>query len=441
MNFAQMAVLDVLKGFFSSKSAVSSGDEMRATSNLSNPNDWFMEWINGGKPVAGQSVTPQTALKLSAVYAATNLLCRTMASLSVGQFKKIQGGGSDEIYTPESFAVCVEPNSMYTSYDWRSTAMLHICFRGNAYSKIHFDRSGRADGFEILHPDKVYPFKYNGKLYYEVYDDDNKKKVYESGEILHFKNFSDDGIVGKSPLACARETIGMALAANDYAAAMYENGGGLRGIVTHPATLNDPQITAMRKHFLDVMRNYRDTGSIGVLQGGADFKQISLSPKDAQFIESSKLSVADISRFYGVPLHLIGDLERSTNNNIEHQSIEFVMHTVRPIVKSWEAEINRKAIRKSDRQLTFFRFNMDSLLRGDSQARAEYYSKMISQGVYNLDEVRALENMNPIPDGMGKKHYIQVNMTTLENINNEPHAENNNDDGQASTGSAAASTK
>jgi len=236
--------------------------------------------------------------------------------------------------------------------------------------------------------------------------------------VLHLKNFSEDGLVGKSPLSAARDTIGMAISSNKYASAMYENGGGLKGIVTSQQMLNDKQVQAIREGMLTVMRDYKRTGSIGVLQGGAAFQQVAISPKDAQFIESAKLTIQDVARFYGVPLHLIGDLERSTNNNIEHQSIEFLQHTIRPIVKNWESELNRRAIRKYDKGTRYFRFNLDSLLRGDSASRATYFQTMLNNGVYSINEVRALDNLNPVEGG--DTHHIQVNMSTLENINTTP---------------------
>ena len=402
-----MALFDQFKALIGSK------PEQRST--LSNPSSWFIEWLNGGPSVAGQKVNPETALKVSTVYACVSLLSRTIASLQLGFYRKLEDGSEEITGTPEQYAVCIEPNDRMTSYTWRSTFMLHLMMRGNAYAKLKFDRTGRVSGFQILHPDFVEPYLYKGKIFYKN-TNEGASETLDSGEVLHIRNFSDDGIEGKSPLTYARESVGMALAANDYAAAMYENGGGLRGIVETPIPLDQKQADFMRENFLRVMRNYKETGSIGVLDRGAKFQQIALSPKDAQFIESSNMTVREIARFFGVPLHLIGDLERATFGNIEHQSIEFVTHTIRPIVKNFEDELNRRVIRKSDRSNYFFRFNLDSLLRGDTQARAQYYSQMLNAGVMSLDEVRRLENMNPIADGLGKKHYIQVNMTTLENL-------------------------
>jgi HK97 family phage portal protein len=306
--------------------------------------------------------------------------------------------------------------------------MLHLMLRGNHYSKLSFDRNGRVNEIRILHPDNVIPYIYEDKLYYRVtIDEQGRSYVLLPNEIIHLKLFGEDGIIGKSPLSYARETVGMALAANDYAAAMYENGGGVRGVIERaPMNMTGPQMDQLRNEFVKIMRDYRTSGSIGVLRGETKFTQIALSPKDAQFIESANLSTKDIARFFGVPLHLIGDLERSTNNNIEHQSIEFVMHTVRPLVKNWESELNRKVLRKSDRSSMFFRFNIDSLMRGDTAARAQYYQTMTNIGAMSLDEVRNMENLNPIADGYGQQHYMQLNMTTLQGINEKSNLTNAN---------------
>lgn len=407
--------MNLLRSFSNLFKSVEPEKEVR--SSLVSPDQWLTEWVNGGPVVAGQSVTPETALKVSAVYAACNLLSRTIASLSLAQFERMPNGGVNEINTTESLTLTEEPHPFYTSYSWRSTAMLHLCLRGNHYSRLYFDRNGRVNKVEILHPDAVEPFIYKNNLYYRVALESGTV-VLMSDEVLHFKNFADDGILGKSPLTYARETIGMSLASSSYSSTMYANGGGLKGIITAPGMLQDKQVQGLREGMMSVMKDYERTGSIGVLQSGATFQQVAISPRDAQFIENAKFSVSDIARFYGVPLHLIGDLDRSTNNNIEHQSIEFVMHCIRPHVKAWEAEINRKCVRISDKGKVFFRFNIDSLLRGDSASRAQYYAQMLNLGVYSIDEVRKLENLNPVSDGTGSQHFIQSNMTTLSNIIN-----------------------
>lgn len=405
-----MNLISGISQFFSGSKAVAPVTEERA---MLTPEQWFAEWINGTE-VAGVNVNAESAMTVSAVYACCALLSRTIASLSLGMYQRDGRDIIEITESPEAYAVCIEPNDLYTSYTWRSTAQFHLSLRGNHYSRIHTDRYGYASRFEILHPDHVQPFLYKNKLYYQVITLDFDG-VLTAGEVLHLKNFSEDGLIGKSPLTAARDTIGMAISSNKYASAMYENGGGLKGIVTAPMALNDKQVQAIREGMLSVMRDYKRTGSIGVLQGGAAFQQVAISPKDAQFIESAKLTIQDVARFYGVPLHLIGDLERSTNNNIEHQSIEFLQHTIRPIVKNWESELNRRAIRKYDKGTRYFRFNLDSLLRGDSASRATYFQTMLNNGVYSINEVRAMDNLNPVEGG--DTHHIQVNMSTLENIN------------------------
>ena len=384
-----------------------------------NPGQLYGGWESGiinGDSLEGEKVTETTALSISSVYACVDLLSRTIASLSLGYYQRNPDGTIQEVLnSPEGFTFCVEPSDLYTSYTWRRTMGYHLFMKGNAYSVLKTDRSGRVNNAEILHPDYTFPFLKDGKLYYEHFSG-TERKIYMAGEILHIKSFSDNGLVGMSPLSAASRTVSMGLAANKYAANMYNNGGGLRGIITYPnqpSSLRSTQIDALRDNFSTLIKQ----GKVPVLQSGAEFKVISINPKDAEFIASHKLTIQDIARFYGVPLHLIGDLERSTNNNIEHQGIEFVTHTVRPIVKNFESELSRRAIRKSERQQNFFRFNLDSLLRGDSAARSAYITQMLSHGVYNIDEARALDNLNPLPNNEGKRHYIGVNMATIETVN------------------------
>lgn len=428
-----MGLISNITRFFGGFSGISAenaptSQDSELRSGLATPSDWFLDWLHNGRKSAGQNVTPETSMRISAVYASVSLLVRTIASLQVGLYRK-SGTIIEEVTDlPEAYAVTFEPHTFYDSYQWRAAAMLHLMLRGNHYSKLSFDRNGRVNEIRILHPDNVIPYIYEDKLYYRVtIDEQGRSYVLLPNEIIHLKLFGEDGIIGKSPLSYARETVGMALAANDYAAAMYENGGGVRGVIERaPMNMTGPQMDQLRNEFVKIMRDYRTSGSIGVLRGETKFTQIALSPKDAQFIESANLSTKDIARFFGVPLHLIGDLERSTNNNIEHQSIEFVMHTVRPLVKNWESELNRKVLRKSDRSSMFFRFNIDSLMRGDTAARAQYYQTMTNIGAMSLDEVRNMENLNPIADGYGQQHYMQLNMTTLQGINEKSNLTNAN---------------
>jgi HK97 family phage portal protein len=205
---------------------------------------------------------------------------------------------------------------------------------------------------------------------------------------------------------------------------MYKNGGYAKGIIESEAALKTEQIAELRRSFLSVLQDYKNTAAIPVLGGGMKYRQISMSPKDAEYIAASKMSVLDICRIYGVPPHLIAEMTNSTYSNIEQQAIEFVQNLVRPKVKLRETEMNRRILRQSDKGKYFYRYNLDSLLRGDTAARGEYLVKMLQNGVYNIDEARALDNLNQLPNGLGKAHYRPLNMVEV-GVTPEPTTQNN----------------
>jgi len=402
--------------------------EVRST--LQAPEQWFFDWINNGNPsLSGVNVTQEAALSISAVYACCRIISNTIASLHLGLYRRLPNGDTEEVTNiPEFIIPCLEPNELYSRFTFDSTSEFHLSFCGNSYTRLHFGRGGRISKMEIIRPETVTPFLKDGKLFYTYVDIYGKTVTVYDWEILHFKNFSDDGLIGKSPLTLARETFGMSIAANQYAANMYKNGGYAKGVIESDAALKTEQIAELRRSFLSVLQDYKNTASIPVLGGGMKYKQISMSPKDAEFIAAGKMSVLDICRIYGVPPHLVAEMSNSTYSNIEQQSIEFTQNLIRPKVKLRETEMNRRLLRQSDKGTYFYRYNLDSLLRGDTEARGNYLVKMLQNGVYNIDEARAFDNMNQLPDGLGKAHYRPLNMVEVgttpdpANLNNDPAA-------------------
>jgi HK97 family phage portal protein len=417
-------------------------DEQR--SNLTQPEKWFMDWATGGT-VAGVAVTKETVLAISAVYACCRIRANAIASLSLGLYERLSNGDIRPVEDlPEYDIVCSEPNPLYTKYTFDSTTMFHESLHGNGYAKLYFGRGGRISAMEIMQPDLVQVYYEKGKLFY-IYDNPYTytREVLSDWEVLHFKgDLSDNGLIGKSPLQVAKSTFGMAIAANKYAESMYKNGGYLKGVVEMDGSLKMEQIAELRRSFMSVMQDYENTASVAVLGGGAKYKQMSMSPKDVEFIAASKMTVHDVCRYYGIPPHMVAEMDRATFSNIEHQSIELVMHTIRPIVKNRESELNRRILRKSDKKNLFYRYNIDSLLRGDSAARAAFYTAMLDRGVFNIDEVRQLENWNNLPDDLGKAHYRPLNMVEIGKepdpalLNNDPAAtgQQNTDNGTPQEG-------
>lgn len=395
----------------------SAGAQVETRSTLSNPEQWFIDWATGGagNNSAGVAVTENTALTVSAVYACCALRAKTIASLHLGLYETLGNGDVREVTdAPEYYTICDEPSDLYSSYTWRSTSEYHQSLLGNSYSKISFDKNGRVRRLTLIDPQHVTPFFYNDRLWYDVtHNHTGRRETLAASEVLHIKNMSSDGLVGKSQLTVARQTIGQAIAAEKLAATLYKNGGLIKGVLEHPGKLKADQIAELRGSIRSIIQDYENTSGIAVLQDGMKFSPISMTPKDAEWIASHSLSVRDIARFYGIPPHMIGDLERATFSNIEQQSIEFVQHVVRPQVKNWEAELNRRILRPSDRGRFFFRFNLDSLLRGDTAARATFYTQMFQIGALSPDDIRRSENLNAIPDGLGGDYYRPMNMIEL----------------------------
>ena len=419
--------------------------QQETRSNLSNPEQWFMDWATGGIQSAGVAVTKETVLAVTAVHACCRILSNTIASLSLGLYRQLPNGDIEPVEDlPEYDVVCSEPNSLYDKFTFDSTTMFHETLQGNSYSKLYFGRGGRISKMEIMRPDCVQVYYDKGVLYY-VYDNpySNKREVLADWEVLHFKgHLSDDGLVGKSPLQMAKSTFGSAIAANNFMSSMYK-GGYMRGIVEDPGKLTDDQIVSLRRSIMTVMQDHENTSGIGVLTNGRKFHQLEISPKDLEYIAASKMTVLDVCRIFGVPPHLVAEMDNATFSNIEHQSLEFVRDTIRPIVKKREGELNRRILRMSDKKNLFYRYNIDSLLRGDTATRAAFIVQMLQNGVFSINEARKFENMNQLPDGLGKAHYRPLNMVEIGKepdpalLNNDPAAtgQNTTDDGtpQAST--------
>lgn len=400
--------------------------EIEERSTLQNPEQWFLDWIGGGnQSLSGVKVTPDSALSISAVYACCRTISNTIASLHLGLYERLSNGDIREVTdTPEYLIPCQEPNELYSRYTFDSTSEFHLSLNGNSYTRLFFGRGGRISKMEILYPENVTPFLKDGKLFYQYTDINNKTHTVYDWEILHFKNFSADGLIGKSPIQVARETFGMSIAANQYAANMYKNGGYAKGVIESPHQLKTEQIAELRRSFMAVLQDYQNTSGIPVLGNGMTYKQISMSPKDAEYIAASKMSILDVCRYYGVPPHMVAEMGNTAYSNIEQQAIEFVQNLVRPKAKLRETEMNRRILRQSDKGRFFYRYNLDSLLRGDTAARGEYLVKMLQNGVYNIDEARAFDNMNQLPNGLGKAHYRPLNMVEV-GVTPEPTTQNN----------------
>ena len=410
--------------------------DLEQRSTLSNPDKWLYEALGGGSySSAGPAVNDESALTLAAVYACNRVLSTAFASLPVGLYRSEDKQTFQAFKRPEHTLIAETPSELYTSYTFRSTMQFHLGMRGNAYARKYIDGRGGARELRILHPGFVRPFLYKGKLYYEVTpnplmgDTESGNEILKSDEILHIKNMSSDGIIGRSPIQVHRDTIGIGLSNRNFVSDIHNNGGRVRGALTHPGKLDTEQVAAIRSGFVNAISQ----GLFPMLQNGVDFKALSLTPADAEYIRTHNLTAIDICSIYGVPPHKIAILDRATFSNIEHQGIEYVMETLLPMVKNWEPELKRKLLPAELKTNHHFRFNLEGRMRGDARSRMDYFARARQWGIMNVDEIRELENMNPLPDGQGEIYLSPMNMVPASEYteNADPEADTTTDNNDA----------
>ena len=313
------------------------------------------------------------------------------------------------------------PNPEMTSFVFRETLMVHLLLWGNAYAQILRDRAGRVAGLYPLLPNRMSVNRDEaGRLYYTYQrvteENPNFRRGGEvtlsSADVLHIPGLGFDGLIGYSPIAMARNAVGMTLACEEYGASFFANGARPGGVLQHPGVLKDP--AKLRESWQAVYGGSANTGKVAVLEEGMTYQQIGIPPEEAQFLETRKFQVDEIARLYRIPPHMVGDLDKSSFSNIEQQSLEFVKYTLNPWVVRWEQALQKSLLLPEERKRYFIRFNVDGLLRGDYQSRMQGYAVGRQNGWLSANDIREMEDMNPIPAEEGGDTYlINGNMTKL----------------------------
>lgn len=370
----------------------------------------YRELTRSHVSVAGSSVNEDNALRVSAVYACVRVLAESVASLPLIVYRRLPGGGKERATDHPLYDLLhLSPNAWQTSFAFREMQQAAMCLSGDAIAiKSRVQRQVR----ELLPVFAEVKFN-RGKITYEVSDEDGRKRTYPRSEIFHVHGISTNGFTGRSVIADAREQIGMALAAEEYGARLFSNGANPSGVIENEtAKLSPEAVKSLMQSFRDAFTGSANAHKTVYLDAGMKYKPLSMTPEDAQFIESRKFQIAEIARIFRIPPHMIGDLERATNNNIEHQSLEFVIHTLRPWLVRWEQAINRDLIAETnhDGEEYFAEFLVEGLLRGDQKSRYDAYAVARQWGWMNVDEIRSLENLNPLPDKKGQIYLQPMNM-------------------------------
>ena len=381
-----------------------------------------------GGTASGKYVTERSAMQMTAVYCCVRILSEAVASLPLQFYRYTDDGGKEKaVEHPLYFLLHDEPNPEMTSFIFRETLMTHLLLWGNAYSQIIRNGKGEVVDLYPLMPDRMKVDRdEHGRLYYEytVYDSDDvdgRKGTNKVGrtvrlqphDVLHIPGLGFDGLVGYSPIAMAKNAIGLAIATEEYGSKFFANGAAPSGVLEHPGTIKDP--SKVRESWQATFGGSGNANKIAVLEEGMKYTPISISPEQAQFLETRKFQIDEIARIFRVPPHMIGDLEKSSFNNIEQQSLEFVKYTLDPWVSRWEQAMVRALLTPDEKKKYFFKFNVDGLLRGDYQSRMNGYATARQNGWMSANDIRELENLDRIPAEQGGDLYlINGNMTKLE---------------------------
>lgn len=375
-----------------------------------------------GRSNSGQTVNEKTAMQMSAVYACVRIIAEAIAQIPLNVYRFTADGGKEkDLRHPLFFLLHDEPNPEMTSFIFRETLMSHLLLWGNAYAQIIRNGKGEVVGLYPLMPDRMQVDRNEaGNLVYtytKYYDEVGAKHAYEqiklpAYQVLHIPGLGYDGLIGYSPIAMARNAIGMSMAAEDFGATFFANGATPGGVLEHPGIVKDPERLRESWH---AQFSGKNSHNIAVLEEGMTFKPMSIPPEEAQFLETRKFQIDEIARIFRVPPHMVGDLEKSSFSNIEQQSLEFVKYTVGPWVARWEQSLAQALLLPSEKKQYTIKYNLDGLLRGDYESRMNGYAVGRQNGWLSANDIRELENMNKIPAEEGGDEYlINGNMTKLK---------------------------
>jgi len=360
----------------------------------------------------GTNVSPDTALTFTAVWAAIRLLTESVSSLPISVYRVENNGDKTEAVKESLYSLLkYKPNTYQNKITFFEKIMMDLCVNGNSYVYIERNRLARVTGLYCMNYEDMTIIQKDNQLFYE---NGETGQVYDSNDVLHFTGLTTDGIEGLSPITQCKKAIGWGMAIEEYGNTFFKNGAKLSGVLSTDRSLSETAIDRLRQSFNNTYSQLSGSNQTAILEEGLTFKPVGISPDQAQFLASRTFSLEEIGRIWNIPPHMLGDLSKSSFNNIEMQSQEFVTYTLLPYLTRIENEMNLKLFRTSDVGRLFVKFNVGGLLRGNIKDRSEFYTKMINTGVMSINEVRALEDLNKIEDG--DKHFMQMNMTTIEKI-------------------------
>ena len=374
-----------------------------------------------GGSTSGKTVTERSAMQMTAVYSCVRILAEAIAGLPLHLYTYKEDGGKEKaIGHPLYLLLHDEPNPEMSSFVFRETLMTHLLLWGNAYAQIIRNGKGEVVALYPLMPNRMTVDRdSSGQLFYSYQMNNSDAPTMKTGsvilkssDVLHIPGLGFDGLVGYSPIAMAKNAIGLAIATEEYGAKFFANGATPGGLLEYPGTVKDPD--RVRESWNKGFSGSQNAGKVAILEEGMKYTPISIAPEQAQFLETRKFQINEIARIFRVPPHMVGDLEKSSFSNIEQQSLEFVKYTLDPWVVRWEQSLSRALFTPEEKKQYFFKFNVEGLLRGDYQSRMNGYATARQNGWMSANDIRELENLDRIPAEEGGDLYlINGNMLPL----------------------------
>ena len=388
---------------------------------MATPEKWLVDWFKGGgNTQSGIAVDEESAQTYSAVFGATRLISNSLGIPPLKIFKRLPDGGREPaVDHPLYNFFRRRPNPNFTSFRFRQTMQGYLTLWGNAYAYKMIDGRGRLESLTPLYPGRMKVGLEGGKRTYNFTLSNGTQRNLTQDQVLHIAGFGTDGIVGKSVVQLARESIGYGLAIQTFGSRFFGSGTHPSGMFEHPGRLGPDAHKNLRD---DIAEKYQGLGrshEFLLLEEGMKYQPVGIPPNDAQFLESGKFSVNDIARWFSVPPHKIGDLDRATFSNIEEQNIDYINDTMLAWYILWEQELETQLLPEEDWEDHFIEFVLEGLLRGDIKSRYEAYVLAKRNGWMNGNEIRQKENMNPMGD-KGDIYTIEMNMVDLSQISDMP---------------------